>query len=220
MRAYVARPETPNGAALLVLQEAFGVNEHMRTVAKRLAAKGYLAIAPELFHRTGEGFEGSYTDYESVKPHMAALTDEGMASDMFSAHAWLVSQEIPENRIGAVGFCMGGRAAFLANLELPLGASASFYGGRIAGTLDARAKDLHAPQLFCWGGKDDHILPEETRALSDAVREAGKAYIEATFSDGGHGFACDARDSYHAPSAREAWALTHAFFEEHLVPRQ
>src|SRR5205823_12554121 len=86
MRLYVARPEQPRAPGLLVLQEAFGVNGHIRDVARRLAREGYLAVAPELFHRTAPpGFEGSYGDFGSIMPHMQALTPETLEADLRAA---------------------------------------------------------------------------------------------------------------------------------------
>lgn len=216
MRAYVAEPEGNADRGIIVLQEAFGVNDYVRRIAERFAGQGYLAVAPELFHRTAEGFEGSYNDFSAVGPHMHALTDNGLLADITAAHGLLLAQGIAAERIAVIGFCMGGRAAFLANTVLPLAASVSFYGGRIAESLLDRVSALHAPQLLCWGGKDDHILPEQTRAVADALRTAGKSYVEAVFSEGGHGFACDARASCHEPSAKEAWALTDAFLTTHI----
>lgn len=216
MRAYVAEPTERADRAIIVLQEAFGVNEYIRRMTERFAERGFLAIAPELFHRTGEGFEGSYTDYAGVAPHMKALTIEGLAADLFASHAWVLSQGVSAQRIAAIGFCMGGRASFLANATLPLGAAVSFYGGGIAESLLERTGALSAPQLLCWGGSDDHILPAQTRAVSDALRSANKPYVEAVFSEAGHGFACDARASYHKASAQAAWALTDAFLENYM----
>ncbi len=216
MQAYVARPTTAPTMGIMVLQEAFGVNDYIRRMTDRYAAQGYLAIAPELFHRTAPGFEADYEKREGVAEAMGALTVEGQLADAQAAYDWLIEQGIPKDKVVVIGFCMGGRAAYLANSALPLAASASFYGGGIAALLD-RAASLHGPQLLVWGGADAHILPEHTRAIADALGAAGKAYVEATFSEAGHGFACDARSAYHAPSAREALALADAFFTEHLA---
>lgn len=213
MRAYAARGGTERG--IIVLQEAFGVNDYMRRVADRFAAMGYLAVAPELFHRTNPGFDADYVKKEGVSEAMGALSVDGQIADMRAAYDWLRAESVPEGQIAAIGFCMGGRAAYLANTALPLAASASFYGGGISALLD-RANSMHGAQLLIWGGEDAHIPPEQTRAVADALREAKKSFVEATFSSAGHGFACDARASYHAPSARQAWALTDAFFAEHL----
>jgi carboxymethylenebutenolidase len=217
MNAYATPAQAAPGKGIIVLQEAFGVNDYVRRIAKRFNALGYLAVAPELFHRTTPGFEADYVTREGVVEQMRALTDEGIANDIEAAFDWLVAQGIPKNKIAVVGFCMGGRASYLANATHPFAAAVSFYGGGIAQTLLARASELHAPQLLIWGGKDGHILPEHTRAVADALTKANKPFVEAIFSLAGHGFACDVRESYHAPSAREAFALTDAFLDEHLV---
>ena len=217
MNAYVAWSDQPPEKGIIVLQEAFGVNDYIRRMADRFAAQGFLAIAPELFHRTHPGFEADYEKREGVAEAMGAVTDEGLTVDMQAAYGWLSSQQVPKEKVAVIGFCMGGRAAFLANATLHVAVSASFYGGSIAPTLLDRAKDLHGPQLLVWGGADAHIPPEHRRAVADALSAAGKPYVEATFSEAGHGFACDARSAYHAPSSREAFALVDAFFSDHLT---
>jgi carboxymethylenebutenolidase len=113
MRAYVSRPAGKPRAGLLVFQEAFGVNAHIRDVADRFAREGYLAIAPELFHRTAPGLEAGYTDFPAVMPHMQALTNEGLEADIRAAHDWL-RKAVPELKICATGYCMGGRTAWLS----------------------------------------------------------------------------------------------------------
>lgn len=209
MNAYVARPDDSSShPGLIVLQEAFGVNSHIRSMCDRFAAEGYVAIAPELFHRTAPGFEGSYTDFASVMPHMQRMTNEGAAADLRAAFEWLQSQKnLQQDHIFSVGYCMGGRMSFLANATLPLRAAASFYGGGIAPGLLDRASQLHGPMLFCWGGLDKHIPPEQRQAVIDALRGAGKTYINVEFSDADHGFNCDERASYQPRAARQSWAL-------------
>lgn len=222
MRAWVARPDAGprdrQPAGLLVLQEAFGVNAHIRDVAERFARQGYVAIAPELFHRTAPGFDGRYDDFPSVMPHLQALTPDGMIADMRAAHGWLASEGgVAATRTGAVGFCMGGRAAYLGNSALPLAASVSYYGGGIAPGLLDRASSLHGRQLFYWGGKDRNIKPEHHRAVADALREAAKPFASVEFSNADHGFFCDARPVYDPAAARESWALTLAFLADAIA---
>ncbi|HTU43405.1 MAG TPA: dienelactone hydrolase family protein [Candidatus Aquilonibacter sp.] len=214
MNAYVARPrETATHAGMLLFQEAFGVNHHIRGVADRLAAEGYVVIAPELFHRTAPpGFEGSYTDFSAIMPHFQAVTAENVEKDVRSAYEWLHSNsEVQPDNIACVGFCMGGRVSFIANCVLPLRAAVSFYGGGIAPGLLDRAAKLHAPMLLIWGGKDKNITPEHRRAVSEALTAAQKIYVSAEFSRADHGFFCDERASYEPHSARQAWALTLEF---------
>ena len=149
MAAYVARPDSEkNHPGILVFQEAFGVNGHIRNVAERFAREGFVAIAPELFHRTAPGFEGSYTDFETVRPHVGALKNETMSADILAAYNWLSKNS--NGSIFSIGFCMGGRVSFLANATVALKAAVSFYGGGIAGLLD-RVPSLSAPMMMFWG---------------------------------------------------------------------
>lgn len=223
MRAFVARPDSQPRAGLLVFQEAFGVNPHIRDVTTRFAREGYLAIAPELFHRTGPGFEGSYTDFAAVMPHFQGLTTAGLEADIRAAFDWLqASDDSNTLPTGAVGYCMGGRAACLAALTVPLACSISYYGGGIAPSayfpsLLERLKDLQAPILLFWGGRDQHIGPEQVQAVTGALRSAGKSFVNVEFSDADHGFFCDARTSYQAAAAAQSWPLALAFLKTHLT---
>ncbi len=218
MSAYVARPQgAGKHPGIIVFQEAFGVNPYIRNVADRFAKEGFTAIAPELFHRTAPGFEGSYTDFPGVQPHTSALTNEGLEADIRAAYEFLGNDSQTEARkIFSVGFCMGGRVSFLADTVIPLAASVSFYGGGIAQGLLDRAKYLHGPILLFWGGLDKHILPEHTRAVEDALRAAGKEFGNVTFSYADHGFFCDQRAAYNERAAKQAWPMTLEFLKYHL----
>ena len=218
MRAYVALPgSTGPVPGIILLQEVFGVNHHIRSVADRLAAAGYAVVAPELFHRTAApGLEIDYSDFPSAAPHFQAITVESLTADLRAAHAWLTAQPLVKtDKIGSIGFCLGGRVSFLANAVLPLTAAVSYYGG---GTqlLKDRARDLHATHLFFWGGLDQHIPKAHIDEVIEAVETAQKPYINTVISYADHGFHCDERPSYHPEAAREAWALTLAFFDEKL----
>jgi dienelactone hydrolase len=126
MQAFVARPEEKGSfPGMLVFQEAFGVNAHIRDVAQRIAREGYVAIAPELFHRSAApGLEVRYDDFPSAMPHMKALTEQGLADDVRAAYEWLRdSSYVTPDRVGSIGFCMGGRVSFLANATIELRAA-------------------------------------------------------------------------------------------------
>jgi carboxymethylenebutenolidase len=225
MRGYVAHPATPASRGVIVCQEAFGVNAHIRDVTERFARIGFLAIAPELFHRTAPGFEGRYDDFPSVRGHVRALSDDGMTADLRAAYAWLAanggSADFP---IAAVGFCMGGRAAVLTAMTVPVACAVSFYGGGIApnannpGLLN-RVGELRAPLLLFWGGRDKHLGPDQIRAVTEALREAGKNYTNVEISDADHGFFCDARPSYNPVAAAHAWALVASFLDTYTSGR-
>ncbi|HZP32360.1 MAG TPA: dienelactone hydrolase family protein [Candidatus Acidoferrales bacterium] len=227
MRLYVARP---SGAApqrgLLVMQEAFGVNAHIRDIAERFAREGFLAVAPELFHRSGTGFEGRYDDFPSAMVHLKELRDANLEADFRAAYDWLRANGVAAGSpVAAVGYCMGGRAAVLASLTLPLECAVSFYGGGIAPNpmnpgLLGRIKDLKNPVLLFWGGKDQHITLEQRRAVADALTAAGKSYVNVEFSEADHGFFCDARASYNPVAASQAWPLTLAFLNTYTASRE
>jgi carboxymethylenebutenolidase len=222
MRAYVARPEGAPRAGLIVFQEIFGVNSHIRDVTERFAREGYLAIAPELFHRSGPGFESGYTDIMPGVGHMQQMTDAGLAADIRAAFDWLQGSTSEKKiRTAAVGFCMGGRAATVAAMTVPLACAVSYYGGGIApspfgpGILD-RLKDLQAPVMFYWGGLDGMIKPESVKMVADAMRAANKPFSSVEFSHADHGFFCDERASHNVNAATESWPLTLAYLKNHV----
>jgi carboxymethylenebutenolidase len=221
MRAWTARPAAgKTHPGLMVFQEAFGVNAHIRDVTERFAREGYVAIAPELFHRTAAGFEARYDDFPSTVPHMRALKDDQTAADSRAAYDWLRESVGDKAAIAATGYCMGGRAAFLAGLTLPLACGASYYGGGIAPNpgnpgLLARAAELRCPMLFFWGGLDKHITREHSRAVNDTLTAEGKKFVDVEISDADHGFFCDARASYNPTAAALVWPWTLAFLKTH-----
>ncbi|HEY6467242.1 MAG TPA: dienelactone hydrolase family protein [Candidatus Acidoferrales bacterium] len=224
MNAFVARPAGgEQSPGLMIFQEAFGVTSHIRDVASRFAREGYVAIAPELFHRTAApGAELSYTDFPAVMPHIQALTNENLQNDIRAAYSWLQKDEQTEkDRIGCVGFCMGGRSSYLASATVALQAAVSFYGGGIGPSsrgpsLLPFAPQMHAPILFFWGGLDTHIPPDQVRPIEDALREAGKEFVNVTISCANHAFFRDGGPNYNAQAASLAWALTKEFLEANV----
>ncbi|HEV7230362.1 MAG TPA: dienelactone hydrolase family protein [Bacteroidia bacterium] len=216
MQAYVATPEGQGPfPGIIVFQEAFGVNQHIREVTDRLAAAGYLAIAPELFHRTASpGLEIDYTDFPTVLPHLQSTSPATLEADTRAAYDWLQKQtQVKKDKIACIGFCLGGRASFVANTALPLKAAVSFYGGGIAPEIIKNAKSLHAPQLFFWGGLDKHIPSEQIDIVINTLKAENKPHINVVISDADHGFFCNYKPAYNAQAASEAWAMTLAFLK-------
>jgi len=211
MRAYVARPSGRPARGLLVFQEAFGVNAHIRDVTERFAAEGFLAVAPELFHRTAPGFDCAYSDFAKAMPQLEAVTEQGLDADVRAAYGWLERAGVGANTASA-GYCLGGRVSFVANSGVPLKAAVSYYGGRIP-PLIGRAPKLSGPMLFVWGGLDHHIPEEQRQQVLAGVRGANKTYVDVVFSNADHGFFCDARPSYNAAAAAQAWNLTLSFLD-------
>jgi len=112
----------------------------------------------------------------------------------------------------SVGYCLGGRVSFVANSTVPLKAAVSYYGGNIP-PLIGRATRLAGPMLFFWGGLDHHIPEEQHQAVIRSVGDAGKTFVNVIFSNADHGFFCDARPSYNAQAAGQAWSLTRTFLD-------
>ncbi len=220
MQAYTSIPAHGKSPfpGLILFQEAFGVNHHIRKLADRFADEGYFVIAPELFHRSGKpGVEIDYTDFPSAMPRMQALTVEGLEADIQASWNFLEHNAQVENgKIVATGYCLGGRVSFLANTMLPFKAAASYYGGGIAPDLIKRASSINAPHLFFWGGKDQHIPKEQIETIKTELTKAGKKFINVEISDADHGFFCDERASFNAEAAELAWGLTLEFFIQKL----
>ncbi len=215
---YTAFPEGQGAwSAIIILQEAFGVNHHMREVAERFCREGYAVIAPDLFHRTGRRLEIAYTDFAAAMPHYQAITQESLTADLNACYTWLQdSPNIVKEKMACVGYCLGGRVSFLANALLPLAAAVSYYGGGLEQIAGELASSLHGPHLFYWGGKDTHITQDKVETTLTAVKTAGKDYASVLIAYADHGFNCDERSSYHPLASKEAWAHTLAFLENRL----
>lgn len=211
----------PQGAGphpgLLVFQEIFGVNPHIRDVTERLARQGYAALAPDLFHRVTPGYQGSYEDIGASIAVATKVTPVDMEADLHAAAKFMGAHAaVRKDGLGAIGFCLGGFVAFLANAVLPLKAAVSYYGGRIAPALVPLAERLSGPTLFFWAEKDGFIPLEQHRSVTDALRQHGKPFVDVEFGGVDHGFFCDARSNYEPKAAAQSWALTLAFLKDHL----
>jgi carboxymethylenebutenolidase len=200
--------------AVIVLQEAFGVNAHIRRFCQRLAGAGYAVFAPELFHRSGAGLEFGYDEFPKIKPLMAALTNDQILEDLRVTHAH-VSQlpYVDSARIASWGFCMGGWAAVLAACELPLAAAVSFYGGGLVRPrpgigftpLLDRLGSVRCPLLLVFGAQDTSIPPEDIQAIQSRLTSLGKTFEVEVYPNGGHGFFCEDRAAYHRATAEVSW---------------
>ena len=218
MPAYVAKPGggTFPWPVVLVIQEAFGLNEHIKDVTRRVAGEGYLAVAPDLFHRSGKGRTAGYDELPKALELMGALTDDGIVADVSSAIAWADKQpNVKAGRIGITGFCMGGRVSYLAACALPekITASAPFYGGGIP--VD-RTATLKAPVLAFFGDQDPFIPMDQVEKLRAEATKLGKQVEIVVYPGAPHGFFCNERDSYRPEAAADSWERLKKFFAQHL----
>ena len=222
MRLYSCAPEGGAGRAVIVIQEAFGVNDHIEDVTRRFADAGYHAVAPALFHRAGGG-TAPYDDFEQVLPLFEGLTDAGILMDVGAAIGHLHAQGFADGSIAIVGFCMGGRVTFLVSLEHALGAAVGFYGGGIVTgrfpqfpPLIDRVGELKTPWLGLFGDLDGSIPVEDVEVLRTRLAELEVPTDVLRYATAEHGFHCDVRPSYEAAAATDAWERTLAWFSDHL----
>jgi carboxymethylenebutenolidase len=201
-----APPGTPRGA-VVVIQEIFGINGHIRKVTDSFAAEGYVAIAPSLFDRVRKGIELGYSPAESQEGigYAMQLKSEQTMKDLSAA----VNVVRHAGRVGVVGYCWGGTQAYLAASELPIAGAVAFYGGQIAKHLDRTPKKL---VMYHFGERDPHI------PLSD-VERIRAAHPQGIFHlyPAGHGFNCDERPSYDPTSAALARQRTLEFVSKHVA---
>ncbi|WP_326600429.1 dienelactone hydrolase family protein [Streptomyces sp. NBC_01803] len=223
MRVYAARPAAAADRAVVVLQEAFGVNDHIQDIARHFAARGFLALAPDLFHRNGVGTLG-YEQHAEAMPLIGAIGPDAIITDVRAVLDHLAAAEgIDTGRTAITGFCFGGRAAFTAATAIPgLAATVVFYGPGIAAGPHAvldRATALDAPLLLHVGAEDPTIPAEQVRAIDTALTGAGVEFEQHVYAGAGHAFACDARPHmYRDEQAGTAWHRTWAFLDHHLPP--
>jgi carboxymethylenebutenolidase len=210
---YLSLPPLGKGPGLVVFQEIFGVNRHIRAVADQYALDGFVVLAPDLFWREAPrvelGYEGA--DRERGIALMKGADPKQLAEDVKTTVAALRARPEVTGKVGAVGYCMGGRLAYAAAAIAGVDAASCFYGGGIQDQLD-RVASIRCPIQFHYGAKDTGIPMEAVEKVKAAF--AGKKAEFWIYPDAGHGFNCWDRAAYHAPSA----ALSHGRALEFFAP--
>ncbi len=229
MGAYLARPSEPGTyPGVLVFMEIFGVNTHIREVTERVAAEGYVAMAPDFFHRTGPGVEYGYDEVgmtEGIKLLNQLKADE-MIADAWASVSFLKRKNyVRGDRIGAVGFCVGGHMTYLTACETDVKAAASFYGGGIAGpqgfggapSTISRTSKIDGKIVCLFGEKDTAIPLEQVEAIRAELTTHNIPHEVVVYPGAEHGFFCDQRGSYNKAAADDAWAKVKALFAAELA---
>lgn len=224
--AYYAAP-TESGwfPAVIVIQEIFGVNSHIRSVTERLAQEGYVAIAPAIFQRTAPGFEVGYGDHDVAlgRQHKDLTTAAQLLSDIQATIVFLRQQpNVRGDRIGTIGFCFGGHVVYLAATLPDIQATASFYGAGIA-TLTpgggaptlSRTAEIQGV-LYAFFGTRDPLIPIDHIDQVEAALQQGHVRHQVFRYPTDHGFFCDQRASYDPQAAAEAWSHVKALFGQVL----
>lgn len=215
MRAYVAAPQTKERrAAIIVIQEWWGLTDHIKDVSCRFAAEGYVAIAPDLYSRLGNALT---TDPGEAGKLMNTLQQEDGLKDLNATVAYLKSvPEVDATRIGVTGFCMGGSyALMLPCVNKEIKAAAPFYGQ--VPNPDVPLQQLSAPVLYFYGEDDGWITKADVQRLAAGLKKYNKPGEIKTYPGAPHAFFRDTDKTVYRPeAAKDAWARTKAFFKQHL----
>jgi carboxymethylenebutenolidase len=226
MPAYRAMPQGKGPfPVILVVQEIFGVHEHIKDICRRLAKLGYLAVAPELYARQGD--VSKMTDFgEIISKVVSKVPDEQVMLDLDATVDWAkASGKADVSKLGVTGFCWGGRIVWLYSAHNPkLKAGVAWYG-RLVGDKDALhpkhpvdiAASLKAPVLGLYGGADNGIPVETIEKMRTALKESEQKCEIIIYADTPHGFYADYRPSYRQKQAEEAWQKMLAWFKQHGV---
>jgi carboxymethylenebutenolidase len=210
--AYLALPPAGSGPGLVLFQEIFGVNGHIRAVAEQYALDGFVVLAPDVFWRQAPrvdlGYDGE--DMQRAYALMQGAEPAGLRQDILdTVQALRARPEVGSRKVGAFGYCMGGRLAYAAAALAGVDAAVAYYGGGIQDQLDL-APRIACPMLFHYGELDTHIPPAAVEKVRGAM--AGKQAEIHVYPGANHGFNCWARAAYHAPSAALAHGRTTQFF--------
>ena len=222
--AYRAMPEGgKNLPTVLVVQEIFGVHEHIKDICRRLAKAGYLAIAPELYARQGD--VSKMTDWDDIRVVVGKVPDAQVMADLDASATWAAKNGGDPARLAVTGFCWGGRITWLyAAHNQKVKAGVAWYG-RVVGQpaeltpkhpIDV-VKDINAPVLGLYGGADAGIPNDTVDRMRDALKAAGKKSEIHTYPDTPHAFLADYRPSFRKPAADDGWKRLLAWFRMHGV---
>jgi carboxymethylenebutenolidase len=225
MPGYLAMPAQGGSfPVVLVVQEIFGVNDHIQDVCRRLAKLGYLAIAPELYWRRG-GVSGMTDHREIIDKVVSRVPDHQVMEDLDATAGFATRGRGDAARIGLTGFCWGGRIAWLyAAHSERLRAAVAWYG-RMAGDTDPLhplhpvdvAARLSCPVLGLYGALDQSIPVEQVERMRKAIREARKNAEIVVYPEAGHAFHADYRPTFHESSARDGWTRMREWFRQYGV---
>ena len=199
--------------AILLLDEGYGVNAHIKSVAERLSREGYVVFVPDLYHRIGRQLQLSYGDTAGVQAWAGSISTHGLVLDLKTTLSAMESLHyVDRNKIGTLGFCYGGGYSMAANSFFPLSAGVSFYPMGIE-KFPFASYGPGSHHLFFWGAEDTNTSPEVIVRFQQDLLEGGRDFTSVIISYAGTGFFCEERSSYNPLAARQAWGHTISFFD-------
>lgn len=214
--AYLAIPHTGKGPGIVLIQEIFGVNEHIRAVAEQYAADGYVVLVPDLFWRSAHRIELNYDEagWKRAMELRQAVDIAEAESDIALTVAALKAQPALDGKLAAIGYCFGGLLAYLAAANGQVDAAIAYYGGGIQNQLQ-RADDIKVPLLMHFGGADSHIPMDAVQSIAERFENNEDVEVHI-YPDAEHGFNCSHRSSYHQRAAAEAHGNSLTFLSDNL----
>ena len=225
MEGYLTQPESEGQhPAVIVIQEIWGVNSHIQSIVDRLPSQGYVGLAPSMFHREGPMTIGLHEETGVALARMGRSTDTNILQDVKASVDYIKAQSfVRGDKIGIIGYCYGGRVAYLAACNIDdLSASVVFYGGGIDMSLGEGLSPLQqtfnigCPVLGLFGVEDTNPGPEDVERIEAELAKNGKTHQFHSYAGAGHGFHCDTRDSFRPEAAADAWAKSLAWFDNYL----
>jgi len=224
MDIYVSSPVTKERLPIvIVLMEAFGVNQHIRNVCDRLAEQGFLAAAPDIYHRFGRKIEVPYGERKDIMPLLGKLTNENIVKDVRATMNFLEDLPTADTKtIHTLGFCVGGFASALSATKLGIKKMVSFYGGGMVHSREGIALtpiinelgSIKSKCLFFFGGMDASISHDDIGAIEQKLTASKVPFEVSIFENSDHGFFCDERKSYNEADAEVAWKITLKFLKD------
>jgi carboxymethylenebutenolidase len=226
--AYLACPETGTYPGIVVIQEIFGVNDHIRDITRRIAREGYVAIAPAIYQRQAPGFEAGYTpeDIKIGRLYKSQTRTQELLSDLQATIDYLHAlPQVQSGKVGSIGFCFGGHVVYLGATLLDIGATASFYGAGITDwspgdgepTL-SRTPEIQGTIYAFFGMEDASIPAEQVDAIETTLQKYSIDHRIFRYANADHGFFCDRRASYNQEAAHDAWKHVLELFSTILRP--
>ena len=225
--AYVAMPKTAGiYPGVIVIQEIFGVNEHIQDVTERLAEEGYVVIAPAIYQRQAPGFAVGYSEAEvkQGREYKVKTQAQELISDIRACIVYLYSQpQVKQSGVGTIGFCFGGHVVYLAATLADVAATASFYGAQIATWCPGsnqptitQTKNIKGT-IYAFFGTEDPLIPnEQTEQIEQELIQHNVEHLVFRYEGATHGFMCDRRESYSSDAAEDAWKKVLDLFSHKL----
>jgi len=228
MPSYLARPDAAEpAAAVIILQEVFGVNAYMRRITDLVASAGYVGLAINYYHRTHPDLDAPYNDEGIAVGRKAAagVTRQTFFADLHAAMDYLNEQDFVRfNHLATWGFCFGGSMAFLSSMQRGISGAVCFYGGQIAKPLMSgepggleHADEVRAPLFLAFGGADQGIPPDEVRRVEQTLEAKHKRFELKLYPEQGHGFFRESSQKFDVPDIADAWARVQAFLQKTLA---